>query len=41
MDEDRLLEKAEIYAKTHGCAIGERLGFGIHGIVIVLNCERP
>ena len=39
MDEEELLERAEAFAKAHGCTIGERLGFGIHGIVIVLNSE--
>jgi len=39
MDEEELIERAEAFAKSHECTIGERLGFGIHGIVIVLNCE--
>jgi len=39
MDVEELMERAEAYAERNGCAIGERLGFGIHGIVIVLNCE--
>jgi hypothetical protein len=39
MDEE-LLEKARLFAEAHGCTIGERLGFGIHGIVMVLKCEH-
>lgn len=39
MDEEELIARVEAYANEHGCTIGERLGFGIHGIVIVLNCE--
>jgi hypothetical protein len=39
MDEEELLKKAEAFANTHDCTIGERLGFGIHGIVIVLKSE--
>jgi hypothetical protein len=39
MDEEELIERAEAFAKANGCAIGERLGFGIHGIVLVLNSE--
>jgi len=39
MDEEELIERAEVFAKAHGCTIGERLGFGIHGIVIVLKSE--
>jgi len=39
MDEEELLERAEAFAKAHGRTTGERLGFGIHGIVIVLNSE--
>jgi len=41
MDEEELLERAEAFAKADGCTIGERLGFGIHRIVIVLKSERP
>jgi len=39
MDEEELIERAEAFAKLHGCTVGERLGFGIHGIVVVLNSE--
>ncbi len=38
MDEE-LLERAEAFAKAHGQTIGEELGFGIHGIVVVLKGE--
>lgn len=39
MDEE-LLEKAEAFAQSRGGTIGEPLGFGIHGIVVVLKSER-
>jgi hypothetical protein len=39
MDEEELLPRAQAFASAHGCTIGERLGFGIHGIVLVLNSE--
>jgi hypothetical protein len=39
MDEEELMERAEAFSDKNGCEIGERLGFGIHGIVLVLNCE--
>jgi len=39
MDEEELMEKAEAVARERGCTIGERLGSGIHGIVIVLESE--
>ena len=39
MDEEELIERAEAFAKRYGNTVGERLGFGVHGIVIVLNCE--
>lgn len=39
MDEEELLERASAFATAYDCTIGERLGSGIHGIVMVLNCE--
>lgn len=39
MDEE-LLEKARAFAKARGAEIGEGLGFGIHGIVVVLKSEQ-
>ncbi|CAN5518683.1 hypothetical protein BH18VER2_BH18VER2_16040 [soil metagenome] len=39
MDEE-LLEKAEAFARERGGKLGELLGFGIHGIVVVLESER-
>ena len=39
MDEEELFERAEAFAGANGCTIGERLGFGIHGIVVVLKSE--
>ena len=39
MDEG-LLGKAGAYAKAWDCEIGERLGFGIHGIVVVLESKN-
>jgi len=39
MDEEELLEKASAYANAHGATIGARLGFGIHGIVLVLKSQ--
>lgn len=38
MDEE-LWNKAEDYARLRGAKLGELLGFGIHGIVVVLECE--
>jgi hypothetical protein len=39
MDEE-LLEKARAFADARGAEIGEGLGFGIHGIVVVLKSEQ-
>jgi hypothetical protein len=41
MDDEELLARAESFAEAHGPTIGERLGFGIHGIVFVLNSQTP
>jgi hypothetical protein len=38
MDEE-LLETAKAFADVRGATIGERLGFEIHGIVVVLKSE--
>lgn len=38
MDEE-LLEKAEAFARAHGGSLGEALGSGIHGTVVVLKSE--
>ena len=38
MDEE-LFDKAERFARTRGAAVGELLGFGIHGIVVVVKGE--
>lgn len=38
MDEE-LLEKAEAFARAHGGSLGEELGSGIHGTVMVLKSE--
>ena len=38
MDEE-LLEKASAYAIRRGLVLGRGLGFGIHGIVILLESE--
>ncbi|MCA9189137.1 MAG: hypothetical protein R3E01_06850 [Pirellulaceae bacterium] len=32
---DELLRRAELYAQRHGLVLGEQLGFGVHGIVLV------
>jgi len=39
MDEE-LLIKAKTFAEKRGAAICERLGFGIHGIVVAIKSER-
>lgn len=39
MDEEELLGRAWAFARAHGGTIGERLGFGIHGIVVVRESE--
>ena len=33
------MEKAEVYGRERGGTIRERLGFGIHGVVVVLESE--
>jgi hypothetical protein len=38
MDEE-LLEKAEAFAEAHGCTLGDEIGFGIHGSVVLLERE--
>lgn len=37
--EEELLEKAEACARARGGKFGELLGFGIHGIVLILESE--
>ena len=40
MDEDELIERAEKYAAENNCSLGKRLGFGVHGIVLTIYCQR-
>lgn len=40
MDDVELLEKANAYATRRGLTVGEGLGFGIHGIVVLLKSEE-
>ncbi len=37
---DELLRRARDYAQRHGLALGDELGFGVHGIVLVTESQR-
>lgn len=36
---EELLHRADIYAQRHGMVLGERLGYGVHGIVFVAESQ--
>jgi len=36
---EELLHRAALYAQRHGLTLGEQLGFGVHGIVFVVESQ--
>ncbi|MEX1027991.1 MAG: hypothetical protein WD049_08300 [Candidatus Paceibacterota bacterium] len=36
---EELLRRADLYAQRHGLVLGEQLGFGVHGIVFVVESQ--